>query len=512
MAEDAKLPAAPAGGAVPVGEAAASNDKLDITRPFIGPLQINDDSVLAARGGGLELYEEVLRDDQVYSSFQQRRLAVTSREWQIDAGGTDKASEMAADFFREMMFADSLRFDDRAGKMHFGVFYGYASAELMYGRDGRHVTIDQIKVRKARRFRFDKDGGLRLLTRENMVTGELMPGRKFWTLAMGADNDDAPYGLGLAHWCYWPTFFKRNDIRLWLIFLDKFGAPTPVGKFPPNTSPGDINKLLQAAKAMATSSAVAIPSSMVIDLVQSSRSGAGEYGVAYDKFDAAIARVILSQTATSIATPGKLGNQDDQLKVRDEVAKGDSDLICASFNNGPVRWLTEWNFPGARPPRLYRNFEEPEDLAKTADTDTKVFNLGFEPSESYVQEKYGAHWTKRAPVPGLFLQPPMNGAEKPPAVAFAELAQRDGIDAMVDQMLKAGNVMDAPVAELRLAFAQANGFDDLKTRLAALKAKGLNMDALGNALAGSGFQLLGGAILGDLISGQAGTIGEVIGK
>jgi hypothetical protein len=37
--------------------------------------------------------------------------------------------------------------------------------------------------------------------------------------------------------------------------------------------------------------------------------------------------------------------------VMDEVVKSDSDLLSASFNEGPGRWLTEWNFPGAAPPK-----------------------------------------------------------------------------------------------------------------------------------------------------------------
>jgi hypothetical protein len=52
-----------------------------------------------------------------------------------------------------------------------------------------------------------------------------MPERKFWTFSAGAATDDEPYGLGLGHFLYWPVFFKRNDIKFWLIFLEKFAAP-----------------------------------------------------------------------------------------------------------------------------------------------------------------------------------------------------------------------------------------------------------------------------------------------
>ncbi|HWC63971.1 MAG TPA: DUF935 family protein, partial [Rhizomicrobium sp.] len=444
------------------------------------------------------------------------RLSIISREWQVDAGGPDKQSQLAADFMREMLLAPQLQFDDKASKMLHAIFYGYGLAEMIWARDGRNIVIDAIKVRKARRFRFGQDGKLLLQTRSKFGTGEPMPDRKFWTWVIGSDHDDDAYGLGLGHWCYWPAFFKRNDIRLWMIFLDKFGAPTPAGKFPPTASQADINKLLQAAKAIATSSAVVYPETMSIDLIQATRSGSGEYGTAYEKFDQAIAKVILSQTATTMGTPGKLGNNQEQMQVREEVSKSDSDLQCASFNNGPVKWLTEWNYPNAIPPRVYRTFEEPDDLEKAADTDTKIAALGFDPSEDYVRQRYGDHWVKKAAPAPFILSPPSNDAQTPAARAAAAFAegekQSDGIDAMVKTLLTDSNVMDAPVAELRLAFAAATSFDDLKARIDALKIKGLNMDALGKSLTSTGFQLLGGAILGDMIAGQARTIGDVIGK
>ncbi|MEM5445877.1 phage portal protein family protein, partial [Serratia marcescens] len=96
--------------------------------------------------------------------------------------------------------------------MHYGVFYGYAVAELIYGVRDNLLWFDEVKVRDRRRFRFSPTGELRLLTPQNMTTGEACPAPYFWSFATGADHDDEPYGMGLAHWLYWPTFFKRNDI------------------------------------------------------------------------------------------------------------------------------------------------------------------------------------------------------------------------------------------------------------------------------------------------------------
>ncbi|MDE9816552.1 phage portal protein family protein, partial [Pseudomonas aeruginosa] len=98
----------------------------------------------------------------------------------------------------------------------------------------------------------------------------------------------------------------------------------------------------------------------------------------------------LGQVASSQGTPGRLGNDDLQADVRLDLVKADADLICESFNQGPARWLTEWNFPGAEPPCVYRVVEEPEDMDAKASRDEKVVRFsGFKPTLGYVQETYG---------------------------------------------------------------------------------------------------------------------------
>ena len=137
----------------------------------------------------------------------------------------------------------------------------------MWGRDGKHVALDAIKVRNRRRFVFDPDFRLLLLTNDQ-ANGEPMPHRKFWHFAAGADNDDEPYGRGLAYWLYWPWWFKRNHVRFWMTFGEKFGMPTGVGKYPKSAGPTERGVLLDAVRAIHSDSAVTVPEDMVIDLLE----------------------------------------------------------------------------------------------------------------------------------------------------------------------------------------------------------------------------------------------------
>ena len=365
-----------------------------VGQPFVELLQ-TDDSVLLTRGRDYRLYRETLRDDQCASTFSDRRLAVTSKEWEVEAASEAPLDVAAADFIREEL--DRLEWDRITDGMLYARWYGHAVAECLYYVDGDLVRLADIRVRDRSRFAYSNDGGTWLLN-GTTLKWERMPERKFWTVSTGADNDDQPYGLGLAHYCYWPVFFKRNGLKFWLVFTEKFGSPTAVGKIPGGKWEDETLKdaVLEALLSFSSESAIVVPEEATVELLEAARSGSGTYDLLYDRMDAALAKVVIGQTASTQGTAGKLGGEDLRGSVRDDLVKADADLVCGSFNRQVVRWLTEWNFPGATPPKVWRKVEPEEDLKTVADTDAAIAGLGFEPSEDYIKERYGDHWSKKA--------------------------------------------------------------------------------------------------------------------
>lgn len=357
------------------------------------------DSVLLSKGGieNLKVYRELLRDDQVASTWQQRKLALTSCDLVVEPGADDAASKLAAEELRAEL--QSLAWDDITDKMLFSVFYGWGVAEIIWRPDGGRVRFDAIKVRDRARFRFDVDRNLYLWSRGG--GWQLMPDRKFWTITTGADNHDEPYGIGLAHALYWPVFFKRNDIKFWLMFLEKFGMPTAVAKVPAGQmdDPATVNRALNMLRQIATDAGVVVPDTTVVELLEAARSGTADYAGMHDAMNAAISKIVVGQTMTTDSGSSRAqGEVHERVKLH--ITQADSDLLSESFNRGPVKWWCEWNHPTAVPPRVYRNTEPPEDLAARADRDVKVHSLGFDPTEDYITEHYGDGWTKRqAPEP-----------------------------------------------------------------------------------------------------------------
>lgn len=443
-------------------EFASTGDGRDITRPWVGSLALADDSVLQHRGApDLKIYREVLSDDEVKSAFTQRQDALISREIKVEAGGDRPIDIEAADAMRQQI--DSLGFDRITRLMHYGVFYGYAVAELIYGVRDNLLWFDEVKVRDRRRFRFSPTGELRLLTPQNMTVGEPCPAPYFWSFATGADHDDEPYGMGLAHWLYWPTFFKRNDIKFWLIFLDKFGMPTVAGKHPEGATPEQKRNLLALTRAISTDSGVIMPEGMKVEMLGASRSGAADYQAMYNAMNEAIRRVTVGQISSSGgAAKGIGGNESLQDKILTSIAKSDADVICESWNRGPGKWLTDFNFPGAAAPVISRVFDEAEDLKARAERDKTISDTtGYRPTLATVKETYGGEWE---PKPAGVLPAPVAG---PVSTEFAEhTPDPDAPTAMAGRLNRElASVTDGWMAQLQQLVDDAESLDALRDGL-----------------------------------------------
>lgn len=470
-----------------MNEIASTLDGRDITRGMTDPLRLElpDDSVLMQRGGGdYTLYREVLRDDHVKSALEQRFRAVIARSWEVKPGGKRAIDKAAADFLAEQL--DALRWDAITEKMLYGVFYGHAVAEVMWSTKGSRITIADIKVRDRRRFGYDGAMRLRLKT-THQPDGELLPERKFWHYATGADHDDAPYGLGLAHWLYWPVWLKRNGLKFWAVFLEKFGTPTGVGWFPPGTSQTDQTRLLSALRAIQRDSAIILPDGMRAELLEAKRGGTVDHAAFVGMLNAAILVVSIGQTASTQGTPGKLGNDEEQGEVREDIVKADADLVCMSFNASVAKWLTEYNFPGAALPQVWRSMEQEEDLNGRAEREDRIQGWGFKPTMAHVEEVYGGEWEDRPtppaigePASGKPLTPPAKSESADPA-AFAAGSALTDLDAIEDPLAQRLDQEAAPemAAWLETIGAMLDSADSLEEFRARLLAAYPGMDRAG---------------------------------
>lgn len=111
-------------------EIAVADHGHAMTQAFTTMLIENPDTVLRNRGPSFTVYDELLRDDQVKSTLQQRTSGLTSSTWNVEPASESAIDKAAAEFIQEQL--EYVGWDDITEKMLYGVFYGFAVSEAMF--------------------------------------------------------------------------------------------------------------------------------------------------------------------------------------------------------------------------------------------------------------------------------------------------------------------------------------------------------------------------------------------
>jgi phage gp29-like protein len=379
----------------PITDEIATVEK-DIFRDYLGKVIVNPDKILKSEsaGKGIEIYEDLLRDDKVGSTLQTRKLAVVGKEWEVLPASEKRQDQKVADFVKEVFL--NFNYDAARNVLLSGIVMGFKPGEIMWEYSEGSTWIKEIKGRSPRRFVFDLQSNLRMLTFQNMLYGEELPDRKFIIFRNVSDND-SPYGDGLGRMLYWPVWFKKNAIKFWMIFADKFGSPTPWGKYPPGTEKAQQDKLLEAIDAMQQEAAVITPDNMIIELLEAARSGTVDtYDSLCNFMNSSIAQVMLGQTLTSeIGDKGSYAASQTHEDVRQDYIKADADGLCECQNNSLIRWLVDYNFPpstgsGMKYPKVWIRTEPEKDLMPLAERDKIIaVDIGLPVTKKYYYDTYG---------------------------------------------------------------------------------------------------------------------------
>lgn len=367
---------------------------------FSGIVRTNDPLLLERGAGGsaaFDLYRDLKRDGAVFKALQKRKLALISRPIQVEPVEDSEAARADAEIVSDIL--KRIQFDKLCDEMLDALLAGFVPHEVVWTVGDGYFVPKRLVKRAQRRFTFvqvdeHQPPELRLLTRENMLTGEALPARKFFVHRVNPE-DDNPYGTGLGLQLFWPVFFKRKGIIAWNKLCDRFGSPTPVGKYPKGSGPKEKSTLFDALKAMSNDGVVVMPEGMSVELLESKLTGSITTQQALCEYmDDWIDGVLLGTESRSKGGGALAAASKERQDVRLDLVQADSDLLSDTLDSSLILWICEVN--GLAPCKVSRVIKEEEDLKAQSETDKNVAGLGFELSEEAVRSRYGEGWSRKA--------------------------------------------------------------------------------------------------------------------
>jgi phage gp29-like protein len=165
---------------------------------------------------------------------------------------------------------------------------------------------------------------------------------------------------------------------------------------------------------------------------------------------------ILGQTATTEGTPGKLGNEDAQDRVRRDLTKADCQAIEKTVRFQMVRPLVGYNFGWDKPlPWFKIMFEPAEDLEKLSTVYKNLREMGQPMSAEHVSDRFKIPLPQKGETPLGDVKPEPPGKKTPLAAKNKPVSsERPGMRVVIaktGEIATEGEIDDADLISERLA-------------------------------------------------------------
>lgn len=395
-----------------------------------------DDALLRTKGAGdVDFYRALVADDAVFSCLQKRTLAQISRPWSIiPAAGVEAAPEIADILTQALTRArinaavEGLMEALITGFSVFEIVWEYADGHWLparfIGRDPSRFVWAQdtplpLPLGEVSRRSRDGEGGytLHLKTRTDMIRGEPVPPMKF-IVHHARTRDGNPNGESLGRQLYWPVYFKKRAVIAWNKLNDRFGSPTPWGRYPRNASAEEKTTLADALAAFSNDGYIATPEGTMIELLASSMTGnVTSQRELCNYMDDAIAAIILGKERVQNNGGAQAAAAIEREAVRLELVRADAELICDTLTSTVIAWACELN--GWPPHQFTRPVTPNIDRESESRADATIASMGYRLSIDAIREKYGEGWDEAPTVAAQNV-----GAQfiAPPAASFAAAA------------------------------------------------------------------------------------------
>ncbi|KEH09147.1 hypothetical protein GY14_14600 [Delftia tsuruhatensis] len=345
-----------------------------------------------------ELFEDMEEKDGHIGSEMNKRRRACILDWEVvpprnasrrEIRNTEEMDELLQEVpdFEEMLYDVT----DAIGK-------GFECSELEWHRVGGYWLPKSITHRPQSWFclhrGYRQELRLRTDTIEDGVLGEAL--RPFnWITHTHKAKSGYMERSSLFRQLVWTYLFKNYSVGDLAEFLEIYGIPLRVGKYPANASEKEKATLLRALVGVGHNAAGIVPEGMLIEFHNAATGDPKAFELMMDWCEKNQSKVILGGTLTSGAdgksSTNALGNIHNE--VRKDLRDADVRQLNTTISRDLVYAIAAINGLAPegprRAPRFQLNAQESEDLSAYAEALPKLVNIGMQPTVKWAHEKLG---------------------------------------------------------------------------------------------------------------------------
>lgn len=345
-----------------------------------------------------DLYEDMEeKDGHIAAELGKRRRALLV-DWSVvppdnPSEPEKKAAEQLVELLDEIPDFEDVLFDvtDAIGK-------GFSCSEIEWHKPGKHWLPKTITHRPQSWFTVHRGYRQQLRLRSNTTVDGIVgePLQPFgWITHVHKAKSGYLERTAMFRQLVWPYLFKNYSVGDLAEFLEIYGIPVRIGKYPSGASEKEKMTLLRALVGIGHNAAGIIPSGMELDFKDAATGDPDAFELMINWCERTQSKVILGGTLTSGAdgksSTNALGNVHNE--VRKDLRDSDIRQVCGTLSRDllyPLAVLNGLAPDGMRRCPVFRlDVGETEDMTAYAEALPKLVDIGVQIPVQWAQEKLG---------------------------------------------------------------------------------------------------------------------------
>lgn len=307
------------------------------------------------------------KDPHLMSELLKRRRAILTIPWSVEPPPDATPEEKADTEWIKAQLDSATWFDDLLFDSTDGILKCFSAQELEWVYEGGHHIINAVHFRDQGMFQTHPDNRNELRLRDDSVDGQSL--RPFgWMNHVHRSKSGYLHRAGLAFVLSWPFLFKNYALRDLAEFLEIYGLPIRLGKYPNGASPKEKATLLRAVMSIGHNAGGIIPQGMEIDFKNAANGQSDPFMAMITWCEKSQSKAILGATLTSGADGKSSTNALGKIHqdVMDDICISDARQLAASITRDIIYPLYALNGRSYSNPRRHPRFifqlQQPEDL------------------------------------------------------------------------------------------------------------------------------------------------------
>ena len=328
------------------------------------------------------------KDAHLFAELSKRRRAILGLSWYL-APPADPTEQERTETKRIEMLIRAMDWESVVYDASAAILHGYSCLEYEWDRSEGEWRHRAVVYRQPDWFMCSLDDRDTLRLRTPDGVGE--PLRPWgWLVHIHKAKSGYLARSGLSRILAWPFLFRNYSARDLAEFLEIYGLPLRLGKYPSGVSDEEKATLMRAVVNIGHAAAGIIPQGMAIEFEESAQGASDPFMAMINWAEASMSKAILGGTLTSQTSESgggaySLGNVHNE--VRHDILVSDAQQLARSLSLQLVAPLVYLNTRMTRLPNWTFETEQAQDVLVYSQALPALVNIGVQIPERWAHEK-----------------------------------------------------------------------------------------------------------------------------